>query len=338
MYSIDKTIARVKDISTNEVTQYNIKPSNTFDLINLNVYDKQNNLIEQAQNPEDYDFAFGTLLKKTYPLYECEGLLNYHYEKTDDKILFLKHIEFFILLYPFLKAQPQKGSYIKNWIKDKQDLINPQGNTSQNEISNGVEQARKLIKKKKEAKQYVKALETDLLKREKEEKRQLERAEKGLMNEYAFQKMLVDKAQLALRDANTVLSNIEEEIEIQQLASSLNQIDEVNKNESVKEKAHLSIAQIALIYCYERKPITRINSNQIAKEHGHNSGEKLFQRFTFYSSLQNRKGKPFPPTSKKFENKIALLESVIEKLSSQAKSKATDELNALKTLFKNIDQ
>jgi hypothetical protein len=110
-----------------------------------------------------------------------------------------------------------------------------------------------------------------------------------------------------------------------------------NKNTSTKNKPELSISQVALIFCYEGKIITRENGNQIAKEYGHNSGEKLFQKFTFYSSAQNRKGKPSPATPKKFQNKITLLETVIEKLSKEAKSRATDELNTLKTLFKNSD-
>jgi hypothetical protein len=110
-----------------------------------------------------------------------------------------------------------------------------------------------------------------------------------------------------------------------------------NKNTSTKNKPELSISQVALIFCYEGKIITRENGNQIAKEYGHNSGEKLFQKFTFYSSAQNRKGKPSPATPKKFQNKITLLESVIEKLSKEAKSRATDELNTLKTLFSNSD-
>ena len=115
------------------------------------------------------------------------------------------------------------------------------------------------------------------------------------------------------------------------------ELQNAQENKSVTNKSELSISQIALIYCYEGKIITRENGNEIAKDYGHNSGEKLFQKITFFSSAQNRKGKPSPSTPKKFQNKIALLESVIEKLSNEAKSRATDELNTLKSLFKNSD-
>lgn len=70
---------------------------------------------------------------------------------------------------------------------------------------------------------------------------------------------------------------------------------------------------------------------------GHSSGEKLFQKFTFYSSRQNRTGPPSPATPKKFQNKIDLLESILEKLSKQAKQRALDEVKILKTHQKNAD-
>lgn len=114
-------------------------------------------------------------------------------------------------------------------------------------------------------------------------------------------------------------------------------LERANKKTSSRAKTEFSINQVALIFHYEGKAITRKNGNKIAKEYGHNSGEKLFQKFTFFSSSQNRKGKPNPPTPKKFKNKIDLFESVIEKLSNEAKSRAMDDINTLKTLFQNID-
>jgi hypothetical protein len=100
-------------------------------------------------------------------------------------------------------------------------------------------------------------------------------------------------------------------------------------------KDKLTLEQIALKSVYEGLSITRVNANQIAKENGHNSGEKLFQRFTHYSNTQNRKGKPNPLTAKKFQNKIELFESVIELLPEPNKQRAIDELNILKKLFES---
>lgn len=102
-----------------------------------------------------------------------------------------------------------------------------------------------------------------------------------------------------------------------------------------QEKTKLKIDQIALKYVYEGAQITRRNGTQIAKKHGHNSGEKLFQRFTFYSSTANRKGRPMPCTAKKLQNKIELLNSVIDLLPELLKSKAIDEVNILKSIYES---
>lgn len=93
----------------------------------------------------------------------------------------------------------------------------------------------------------------------------------------------------------------------------------------------LSINQIALKYVYEGLLITRENGGEIAKKYGHNSGEKLFQRFSYYSSLANRTGKPHPNTPRKIDNKIQLLESVVDILPDDKKGRVFDEIKILKT-------
>jgi hypothetical protein len=100
-----------------------------------------------------------------------------------------------------------------------------------------------------------------------------------------------------------------------------------------KPKPELKIDQIALKYAYEGLQITRENGNDIAKQYGHNSGEKLFQRFTFYSSSTNRKGKPTPCTPKKLDNKIKLIESVIDLLPTDKQARAKDEVSILKKIY-----
>jgi hypothetical protein len=95
----------------------------------------------------------------------------------------------------------------------------------------------------------------------------------------------------------------------------------------------LKVNQIALIHVYEGKQITRENGNDIAKEYGHNSGEKLFQRFTYYSSSANRKGKPNLCTPKKLDNKIKLIESIIELLPTDKQERAKDEVSILKKIY-----
>ena len=95
----------------------------------------------------------------------------------------------------------------------------------------------------------------------------------------------------------------------------------------------LKIDQIALKYAYEGLQITRENGNGIAKKYGHNSGEKLFQRFTYFSSSANRKGKPNLCTPKKLDNKIKLIESIIELLPTDKQERAKDEVSILKKIY-----
>jgi hypothetical protein len=105
--------------------------------------------------------------------------------------------------------------------------------------------------------------------------------------------------------------------------------------QSKKQNPELIINQIALLYVYSGKQITRENANNIVKEYGHNSGEKLFQRFTYYSSTANRKGKPINCTPKKLDNKIKLLESVIELLDTGNQKRVKDEVLMLKTRYES---
>lgn len=103
----------------------------------------------------------------------------------------------------------------------------------------------------------------------------------------------------------------------------------------VTPKPELKIAQIALKYVFEGLQITRENGNKIAKEFGHNSGEKLFQMYTCYSSASNRKGKPNLCTPRKLMNKIKLLESIIELLPEDKQGRAKDEVSILKTIYES---
>jgi len=97
----------------------------------------------------------------------------------------------------------------------------------------------------------------------------------------------------------------------------------------------LKISQIAIIHVYNGIQITRENGIEIAKKYNWNSGEKLFHKFTYYSSAANRKGKPTPCTPKKLKNKIELFESVIPHLNDTAKKRANDEIQILKSILES---
>lgn len=107
----------------------------------------------------------------------------------------------------------------------------------------------------------------------------------------------------------------------------------LTRSQNENKKPQFKIDQIALKYAYESIQITRENGNEIAKEYGHNSGEKLFQRYTYYSSAANRKGRPNPCTSRKLDNKIKLIESIIDLLPEGKKERAIDEVLILKKIY-----
>ncbi len=133
-------------------------------------------------------------------------------------------------------------------------------------------------------------------------------------------------------------TNKEEDYVDKEIIRIKNLLDEYNKPpiqpEKIKKtKTELTINQIALKYAYEGLQITRENGNDIAKQYGHNSGEKLFQRFTYYSSTTNRKGKPNQCTHKKLDNKIKLIESVIILLPTNDQERAKEEVSILKKIY-----
>ena len=122
------------------------------------------------------------------------------------------------------------------------------------------------------------------------------------------------------------------------LKQQLEEIVAIPLSATENKSSRLKVKQIALIYVYNEIQITRDNAIEIATKYGYTSktsGEGLFQDYTNFSSLANRKGRPFPFTSKKLQNKIKLFESIIEQLTDKAKQKAIDEIKTLKTLFEN---
>jgi hypothetical protein len=121
--------------------------------------------------------------------------------------------------------------------------------------------------------------------------------------------------------------------EITPLLNKLSIKAESNATVVPQQNIKLKIDQVALYYVYENKQITRMNGDEIAKQYGHTSGEKLFQRFTYYSSTANRKGKPVPCTPTKLKNKIELIESIIQLLTGNNVLKANDEVTILKTIL-----
>jgi hypothetical protein len=92
-------------------------------------------------------------------------------------------------------------------------------------------------------------------------------------------------------------------------------------------KKTLSINQFALIQAYEGQIITRDNCDEKVKECGKTSGEKLYQRFLFYSSAADRRARP--RTDKALRFKIKLFESIYDLLTKKAKVQALLDIEKL---------
>lgn len=108
-----------------------------------------------------------------------------------------------------------------------------------------------------------------------------------------------------------------------------------NEKLNGKESLSLTISEAALFFVFSEVHITRENANFYIKRFGHNSGEKLFQKYTFWSSRSNRINPPSPNTKKKFENKITLFEKVLGCLDEKHLEQAMDELNILKIKYED---
>lgn len=100
------------------------------------------------------------------------------------------------------------------------------------------------------------------------------------------------------------------------------------------QQPKLSIKQIALKLAYEGTKVSKENANQIIREFGHNSGQKLIIEFNKVYNSRNRITDP-DETKRILQNKINLFESVAEILSPQFRSKADDEIKILKSYLSN---
>lgn len=91
----------------------------------------------------------------------------------------------------------------------------------------------------------------------------------------------------------------------------------------------LSIKHIALKLAYENVSVTKKNANEIIKEYGHSSGEKLYQQYNQFRTIGNRIDTETLGTKKKIENRIKLIKEVSEFLASNLKDKAKQEVITL---------
>lgn len=96
----------------------------------------------------------------------------------------------------------------------------------------------------------------------------------------------------------------------------------------------LSHDQIALVYIYKGKIISRDNCREIASKYrwtAKTSGESIYQSYLKYFRTADRSGEPGRPTAKKFRNKIQLFESILPYLTQEEQVRPLKEINTLKS-------
>lgn len=125
--------------------------------------------------------------------------------------------------------------------------------------------------------------------------------------------------------------------EVKQIESSIHNAKKaVQPKQTESNTAKLKVPQIALIHIFEDNQISEENASEIASLYGYTaktSGKGLYQDYLKYFLRKNRIAKPTADTKKTLQNKISLFESILIHLTESAKSKASDEIQMLKTLL-----
>lgn len=97
------------------------------------------------------------------------------------------------------------------------------------------------------------------------------------------------------------------------------------------DKKKLSLPAVALILFYEGKTLQRGPlANETALQAGHNSGDRLYNEYTKYSTTNNRIGFD-NETATKGRNMIKRIRDALPKLSDNARQKAENEIYMIET-------
>lgn len=99
----------------------------------------------------------------------------------------------------------------------------------------------------------------------------------------------------------------------------------------------LSLKQVALIFFYEKKLITKDTADGIAEEYGwcsKTSGHKLYQDFIHLRNSRNRLGDP--GSEKKLKNNLERIEGILNFLSEGALKEASKEISSLQNIYKSV--
>jgi len=91
---------------------------------------------------------------------------------------------------------------------------------------------------------------------------------------------------------------------------------------------HLNINQLALVLFYNDVIVTRSNCKEIVRQHGYESGEKLYQRYKSYSVQCDRRARL--ETDLKTKKKIRLFESILPHLSKKGRAAAERDIAQIK--------
>lgn len=278
MFSIDKSIRITFNEKTGETTERNFQLENEFDLENLDTYDMKGNLLKK-DDQSHYDFSMSIKLERTYPYYKCADLLDYHFNKTNDKDLFIKHLKH-VLLFKWTKEQPEKRTFINEWILDKSinDLDYIKGKIQLVNTFNGYFTIkRKEFKREFTIEKYFELdLEnwTNLIDNSINQNEKIQIANNGILQ---YKKILLRETQPQIE--KLVNKNIEYLMYCIEYITSNNETISKKEKKSKASKSGYSQRQIAIAYYIIGKPkIDITNYKEILKKHSNTTSNKILQK------------------------------------------------------------
>lgn len=129
--------------------------------------------------------------------------------------------------------------------------------------------------------------------------------------------------------ANNVLQAVQRQVQARRIeyAKSAHMLAALTTKKADKKK--LSLPALALILIYEGKYLQRgSKADELALQAGHNSGDRLYNEYSKYSTADNRTGFEHD-TANKGRNMIKRIQEALPELSVKAKQNAENEISTI---------
>jgi len=120
-YTIEKTHRIIKYKDGRTVFGNKFQTAHRWDLPNINIYSEDGELLKEESSGK-YDFEFTWKLKHLKD-FEIKPFLDYQFEHTENKSVFLKHIKPQTIYSHSFNDKPAKREIIKEWIEEREKTL-----------------------------------------------------------------------------------------------------------------------------------------------------------------------------------------------------------------------